>query len=87
MYPIPIKGHPFGGSHSCATIDGKVKLGPAMIPSLNYEDYESSVDKAQLDEKYGFIFKANPNFYQALVDLEIPLLDLTRMIKEVSKIH
>jgi L-2-hydroxyglutarate oxidase LhgO len=40
VYSVPIKGHPFGGSHSCVTIDGKIKLGPAMIPCLNYEEYE-----------------------------------------------
>jgi hypothetical protein len=52
-YPLPIKGHPFGGSHSCVTLEGKIKLGPAMLPSLNYEDYDSSCSIFDIEKKYG----------------------------------
>jgi len=67
VYPIPIKGHPFGGSHSCVTVDGKIKLGPAMIPCLNYEEYETPVIMKEIETKYGFFFKANTELYKALI--------------------
>ena len=80
MYPIPIKGHPFGGSHSCVTIDGKIKLGPAMIPSLSYEEYDKTISLEEIEQKYGLILKANPDFYKALIDIEMPLLEVSRMV-------
>jgi L-2-hydroxyglutarate oxidase LhgO len=67
VYPIPIKGHPFGGSHSCVTVDGKIKLGPAMIPCLNYEEYETPVIMKEIETKYVFFFKANTELYKALI--------------------
>lgn len=76
VYPIPIKGHPFGGSHSCVNVDGKIKLGPAMIPCLNNEEYETPVSLKEIEEKYGILLKANPEFYKALIDIEIPLLEI-----------
>jgi L-2-hydroxyglutarate oxidase LhgO len=66
VYPIPIKGHPFGGSHSCVTVDGKIKLGPSMIPCLNYEEYETSISMIEIKKKHEQIFKGNPNFCKAL---------------------
>ncbi len=49
------------------TVDGKIKLGPAMIPCLNYEEYETPVIMKEIVKKYGFLFKANPEFYKALI--------------------
>jgi L-2-hydroxyglutarate oxidase LhgO len=76
VYPIPIKGHPFGGSHSCVTVNGKIKLGPAMIPCLKYENYETPVNVEEIEKKYSEIFKANPEFHKALIEIEIPLLEV-----------
>lgn len=66
VYPVPIKGHPFGGSHSSVSIDGRIKLGPVMIPTINYEDYEGPTDIFDIMNKYGLIFEANPDFFKAL---------------------
>ncbi len=40
VYPVPLIGTALGGSHSSVTLDGRIKLGPAMIPCHAFEDYD-----------------------------------------------
>ncbi len=47
-----------------------------MIPTINYEDYEGPSYISDIMKKYRFIFEANPDYFKALQDIEIPLLDV-----------
>ena len=51
-----------------------------MIPSLSYEEYDKPITLEEIEQKYGYILKANPDFYKALIDIEMPLLEVSRMV-------